>query len=150
MPKSMSRTTQKGELTHIDLWGKYAICLVNGNQYYLLFINNAKHYVMVEFLKEKSGAAQGVINYLSHLITQGLNPKAIQIDGGKEFVNQKLISWCAEQGIEIWKTAPYSPSQNGIAERMNRTLVELAQAMLIGSYLPEFLWKYAVTHASYI
>jgi hypothetical protein len=74
----------------------------------------------------------------------------IQIDGGKEFVNQKLISWCAKQGIEIQKMAPYSPLQNGITEWMNRTLVKLAQAMLIGSHLPEFLWEYMVTHASYI
>ena len=57
MPKLTSRTTQKRELTHIDLWGKYAIHSINGNQYYLLFIDDAKHYVMVEFLKEKSGAA---------------------------------------------------------------------------------------------
>jgi hypothetical protein len=57
MPKSTSKTTQKGKLTYIDLWGKYAICSINGNQYYLLFIDDAKHYVMVEFLKEKSGAA---------------------------------------------------------------------------------------------
>jgi transposase InsO family protein len=45
------------------------------------------------------------------------------MDGGKEFVNNKLKSWCRERGIEIHMTASYSPSQNGIAECMNRTLV---------------------------
>jgi len=45
-------------------------------------------------------------------------------------------------------TAPYSPSQNGVAERMNRTLVELARAMM--RELPQFLWEYAVNHASYL
>ena len=52
--------------------------------------------------------------------------------------------------MEIHLTAPYSPSQNGIAERMNRTLVELSQAMLIANELPEFLWEYAVLHAAYL
>jgi len=47
-------------------------------------------------------------------------------------------------------TAPYSPSQNGVAERMNRTLVELARAMLTDSKLPEFLWEPAVAHAAYL
>ena len=100
IPKSMSRKTEPGELTHIDLWEKYIIYSINSNQYYLLFIDDAKQYITVKFLKEKSAAAQGVINYLANLITQGQNLKAIQIDSRKEFMNQKLESWCKEQGIE--------------------------------------------------
>ena len=80
----------------------------------------------IECVKQKSDATQVVINYLAHLKTQGRNPKGIQIDQGKEFVNEKLESWCKEHGMEIRYTAPYSPSQNGIAERMNRTLIELS------------------------
>ena len=76
------------------------------------------------------------------------NPKQFGIDRGKEFVNKSLTEWCHEHGIEIQMTAPYSPSQNGVAERMNRTLVELARAMIRG--LPEFLWEYAVNHATYL
>ena len=45
---------------------------------------------MVEFLKEKNQASQAVINYLTYLMVQGHKPKAIQIDQGKEFVNEKL------------------------------------------------------------
>ena len=47
-------------------------------------------------------------------------------------------------------TALYSPSQNGVAERMNRTLVELAHAMINAAKLPEFLWEPAVAHAAYV
>ena len=52
--------------------------------------------------------------------------------------------------MDIELTAPYSPSQNGVAKCMNRTLVELARAMLKASDLPEFLWEPAVAHAAYI
>ena len=76
------------------------------------------------------------------------HPKAIQIDRGKEFVNEDLKIWCQCEGIEIQMTAPYSPSQNGVAEQMNQTLVELAHTMIRG--LPEFLWEYAVAHSSYL
>ena len=58
------------------------------------------------------------------------------------------MDWCHDHGIEVQMTAPYSPSQNGVAERMNRTLVEIAQAMMQG--LPEFLWEYAINHSSYL
>jgi transposase InsO family protein len=119
------QNTKLGELTHIDLWGKYTIKSINNNQYYLLFVDDTTRHIMVDFIKEKSDALQGVINYLTHLITQGRKPKAIHIDGGKEFINEKVQCWCKEHGIEIHVTAPYSPSQNGVAERTNQTIVEL-------------------------
>jgi len=62
----------------------------------------------------------------------------------------ELGQWCREHGIEIQATAPYSPLQNGVAECMNRTLVELARAMLLGQKLPEFLWEPAVAHTTYL
>jgi hypothetical protein len=70
-PKVSKHTTKPGELTHIDLWGKYAVKSINGKQYYLLFVDDVMRYATVEFLKEKSDTAQEVINYLAHLITQG-------------------------------------------------------------------------------
>ncbi len=84
------------------------------------------------------------------MINQGRKPRAIRVDQGKEFLSDQLKDWCEERGIEIQLTAPYSPSQNGIAERMNRTLVELARAMRISADLPENLWESAFTHASYL
>jgi hypothetical protein len=55
-----------------------------------------------------------------------------------------------EKSFYIQLTVPYSPSQNGIAERINPTLVELGCAMLKGQNLPEFLWNYAIAHAAYL
>ena len=67
-------------------------------------------------MKKKSDAAEKVKNYLMYLKTQGNLPKAIRFDNGKEFLNLGLKDWCAQQGINIHTTAPYSPSQNGVAE----------------------------------
>src|SRR5215471_14921111 len=149
-PKSINRHTKRGDLTHMDLWGKYATRSINGNHYYILMIDDTTRYTTVEFLKEKNQAAQLVMNYLTYLTAQELKPKAIQIDRGKEFVNERLERWCKQNGIQLRLTAPYSPSQNGIAERMNRTLTELARTMLRGQNLPQFLWEPAVLHAAYI
>ena len=149
-PKINNRKTQTGDLTHIDLWGKYSIKSINGNHYYVVMVDDAQRYISVEFLKEKNQAAQAVMNYLTYLKVQGKMPKAIQIDRGREFVNEKLERWCKEQRIKLRLTAPYSPPQNGVAERMNRTLTELARANLNSQEIPEYLWEYAISHAAYI
>ena len=90
VPKSSIRNTKPSELMHIDLWGKYSIRLINGHQYYLLLVDDAKRFATVKCIKQKSDAAQAVINYLAHLKAQEKNPKGIQFDCGKEFVNEKL------------------------------------------------------------
>ena len=56
-------------------------------------------------------------------------------------------AWAGQRGIELEMTAPYSQSQNSVAERFNCTHMELAQAMLFSKGLPEFLWDQVVTHA---
>ena len=90
------------------------------------------------------------MDYMTYLKARGRIPYAICADWGTEFVNETLKNWCHSQGIELQVTAPYSPSQNGVAERMNRTLVELARAMLTAAQLPEFLWEPAVAHVAYL
>ena len=82
--------------------------------------------------------------------THKKSPMAIKIDRGKEFLNEALKTFLDIEGLDIQATAPYSPSQNGIAERMNHTLVELGCVMLRGQDLPEFLWEYAIAHAAYL
>ena len=77
-------------------------------------------------------------------------PKWIRFDNGKELVNEETRKWANEKGIIIETTAPYSPSQNGVAEIFNRTLLELARAMLISSKLPTFLWDEAISHTNYL
>ena len=71
-------------------------------------------------------------------------------DNGKELVNDKLRKLAANEGIIIETLALYSPSQNGVAERFNQTLLELARAMLISKNLPTFLWDEVVAHAAYL
>jgi len=144
------KQTKTGELTHTDLWGKYDVKSINGNQYYLLLVDDATRHITTEFLKSKKQAARKVIDYMTYLKVRGKSPRAIQMDRGTEFVNESLRDWSNTEGIQLQLTAPYSPSQNGVAERMNRTLVELSRAMLVASKLPEFLWEPAVAHAAYL
>jgi hypothetical protein len=92
-------------------------------------VDDTSCYVMLEFLKSKDQVAQKLKNYFTHLEVQGKMPKVMRIDHGREFVNDLLLDWLYLKGMEVHMTAPYSPSQNSVAERMNRTLEELARAM---------------------
>ena len=139
-----------GHLTHMDLWGRYPVQSINRNQYYILMINDKSRYTTIQFLKQKSQATQHVQNYITHLNVRRHNTHTICIDRGTKFINDALKTWCAEHGIEIQTTAPYSPSQNRVAERMNRTIVELVRAMINAQNLPGFLWEPAVAHAAYV
>ena len=114
--KMATKQVEPGELTHIDLWGKYALRSLQGNQDYIVFVDNAGQWINIDFLTEKNQAGKMVKNHLTCLITSGRKPKYIRIDRGKEFLSDQLKEWCAEKGIEIQLTAPYSPSQNGVAK----------------------------------
>ena len=142
--------TQPGDLTHMYLCGKCSPISIHGNQYFHTFLDDASRRPQVCFLKTKDGAISVVKNYITNLRTQGKNPKALHFDRRKEFVNDDLLTWLTEQGIEIQMMASYSPAQNGAAEQLNRTLIELARTMLLERDVPLFLWEYAIRHAAYL
>jgi len=101
-------------------------------------------------MKTKDQPTQKVKNYLTHLQTYGKMPKVIHIDRRWEFVNDSLLEWLYSKGMEVHMTAPHSPSQNGVAECMNRTLEDLARAMCFAADLPVFLWEQAIAHVAYV
>ena len=75
--KKGDRDTLPGELTHVDVWGKYDVASINGHSYYLLLVDDALRYITVQFLESKDQAAQKIMNYITHLTVQGKTPKAI-------------------------------------------------------------------------
>ena len=97
--KQAKRQTAPGELTHIDLWGKYNAASINGHQYSILFVDDATWHIITYFLRKKDEAMQAVKDYLTHLITHRKPPRATCTDPGREFVNKTLKSWCCEKGI---------------------------------------------------
>ncbi|KAG9446257.1 hypothetical protein H6P81_012385 [Aristolochia fimbriata] len=70
----------------------------------------------------------------------GSRLKCLLSDNGKKFCNKEFDSYCAKRGIRRIKTVPRSPQQNGVAERMNRTILERARSMRIHAGLPLHLW----------
>ena len=66
------------------------------------------------------------------------------MDNAREFILSEFQEYLDSEGIILEMTSPYLPSQNGVAERLNRTSIERARAMIINSGLPKFLWEEAI------
>ncbi|GJZ38050.1 retrotransposon protein, putative, ty1-copia subclass [Tanacetum coccineum] len=79
----------------------------------------------------------------------GRKIKVVRSDRGGEYVSP-FVELCTKQGIRNEFTAPYSPQQNGIVERKNRTLNEMVNAMLISSGLSQDMWGEAILMATYL
>lgn len=80
----------------------------------------------------------------------GKRIKNIRFDNGREFVNRKVKDLLSKEGVTREHITPYTPEQNGLIERDNRTVQESARTMLIASGLPKILWPEAVRTAIYI
>jgi len=84
------KKTKLGELTHVDIWGKYKTMSIHKNNYYVVMINDTLQHVTVEFLKKKSQAGKKITEYMTHQIAKGRSPCGIKMDRGSRFVNNKL------------------------------------------------------------
>ena len=146
-----SRSEVAGERFVSDVWGPAKVKFIGGWHYYISFIDNAKRYDTVLFLVKKSDSTEWIKGHVAKLKQKfGKAPKFMRVDNGAELVNADVKKFAEGEGITIETTAPYSPSQNGIAEWFNRTLLELVCAMLIAKDLPPFLWDEAASHATYL
>ena len=75
--------------------------------------------------------------------------KQLRSDHGTEFRNSTLVNFCADLGVSQNFSAVRTPEQNGVAERRNRTLIEAARTMLVGSGLRKGFWTEAIAAACY-
>lgn len=80
----------------------------------------------------------------------GKNIACLRSDNGSEYYGNDSIQFCARKGIQMVATVPYTPQQNGVSERINRTLLDKARTMLHESNPPKELWGEAVYAATYL
>ena len=76
--------------------------------------------------------------------------KCLRTDGGKEYFSGQLNSYLQQKGIWREFSCRYTPQQNGVAERKNRSLIDATRAMLEEKSMPKFYWAEAVRTTVYI
>ncbi|GJZ62203.1 putative ribonuclease H-like domain-containing protein [Tanacetum coccineum] len=130
-PKSEDTNQEKVYLLHMDICGPIRVASVNGK-------------------KSKDEAPDFIIKFLTMIqVRLKVHVRRIRTDNGTEFVNQTLREYYEKVGISHETSVARSPQQNGVVERRNRTLIEVARTMLIYAKAPLFLWAEAVATACY-
>lgn len=76
--------------------------------------------------------------------------QTFRTDRRGKFVSLKFNSICKDSGIKRHLTAPYTPQQNGVVERHNRTLMEMARSILKHMQMSNYLWGEAIRHSTYL
>ena len=148
---SESSIAEPLELLHMDLCGPSAIGSLSHKRYILVIVDDYTRYTWVFFLRLKSEAAQQIIDFIKAIEVKAKLPvRRIRSDNGTEFNNVTLDSFLISKGIEHNLSAPYTPQQNGVVERRNRTLVESARTMLNFANLPLHFWAEAVSTACFV
>ena len=122
-----------------------------GNLYFITLLDDHTGYSLISPLRRKSDAAAFLKTAITMLERQtGYTVKRIRSDNGGEFINTELDTFYQSKGIKSETSVPYTPQQNGKAERLNRTLLDKARPMLADANLPKFLWAEAIVTANYL
>jgi hypothetical protein len=146
--KNVMTTTRPLELLHMDLFGPVAYLIIRGSKYSFVIVDDFSRFTWVFFLQDKS-ETQGTLKcFLRRAQNEfELRVKKIRNDNGSEFKNLQVEEYLEEEGIKHEFSAPYTPQQNGVVERKNRSLIDMAR-MMLGEYkTPERFWSKDVNTA---
>lgn len=148
---SASRSTQPLELVHADVCGPLEVPSLGEARYFLLIKDDYTKFRHVYFIERKSEVPEKVKIFIQSAERKtGCLLKTFRSDNGKEFVNKELEGLFLRKGIKHETTVPYTPEQNGHAERDMRTLVEAARTMLLSKGLSKELWAEAINTVIYV
>ncbi|CAH9135249.1 unnamed protein product [Cuscuta epithymum] len=138
-------------LVHSDVCGPIEEESLGGSRYFVTFIDDASRKVWTYCLKSKDQVFDRF--KLFHAMVEretGKKLKCLRSDNGGEYTSREFSAYCAAYGIRHEKTVPRTPQHNGVAERMNQTIMEKVRCMLSMAKLPKPFWGEAVLTACYL
>src|SRR5713226_6887211 len=135
-----------GDEVHSDVWGPSPVSSLGGRKYYITFTDDHTCFTRLDLLHTKDEALNAYKAFAAWVHTQhGVHIKQLHSDCGSEYTSHEFTSFLQLQGTERHLTTHDMPQHNGVAESLNRRLLEWVHAILHHSQLPKFLWGEA-TH----
>ena len=144
-PKNVISTERPLEMLHMDLFGPSRNMILGGNLYVLVIVDDFSRYTWTLFL-----AAKNDTFHAFKRLAKSSKIMSIWSDHGGEFQNEKFEHFCEKHGINHNFSAPRTSQQNGVVERKNRSLEELARTMLNENSLPKYFCADVVNIAYYV
>lgn len=144
------RASQKLELIHAYICGPIKPESHSKKRYFISFIDDYSRKTWVSLLAEKSAALESFKKFKALVEKEsGCLIKCLRTDRGGEFTSKEFEEYCSSNGIKRQLTAAYTPQQNGVAERKNRTVLNMVRCMLSEKNLPKEFWPDAVKWSVY-
>jgi hypothetical protein len=149
------RTAQQaqafGEEIHTDVWGPSPTLSLGGRRYYVTFTDDHTRFTRLEVLRTKDKAFRAYKAFSSWAQTQhSARIKRLRSDCGGEFTSNEFTAYLQQQGTERRLTTADTPQHNGVAESLNRRLMERTRAILHQAGLPKSLWAEAIHFAVWL
>jgi len=148
---SKTTTSKPLELVHSDVCGKMGKKSIGGAEYFMTLLDDFTHYTWVYPLKTKDEVFQKFKEWQKEVENfTGKRVITLRSDNGGEYASHRFKEHLKACGIRHEFSIPRTPQQNGVAERLNRTLVEATRSMLLDADLPKQYWAEAVNTAAYL
>lgn len=149
--RSLWRASQRFQLVHADICGPIKPVSSSKKRYFISFIDDYSRKVWIYFLTEKSEDFTIFKNY-KNLFEKEIRDflRCLCTDRGREFTSHEFNAFCKANGISRKLTAAYTPQQNGVAERKNRTIMNMVRSMLSEKQVPKHFWPKAVNWTAHV
>ncbi|CAN0123935.1 unnamed protein product [Discosporangium mesarthrocarpum] len=129
------------ELVYTDLQGPVTSTSFEGKVYIAKYTDHLSRVEKAYFLKWKSEAGDALIKFVQNItIPSGLRPQCLRSDSGGEYTGRDFCEYWNSTGIQQEFTGPYTPQQNGVAEREWQSLMAMTRCLLSGASLPKEFW----------
>ncbi|GJW92213.1 transposable element [Tanacetum coccineum] len=149
--KAIHQTKGTLDYLHADCWGPSRVPSLGGARYFLSIIDDFSRMTWVFMMKHKSEAFEKFKHWKILIENQtGRKIKRLRTDNGLEFCSREFEAFCRDEGIVRHYTVRYTPQQNGVAERMNRTLLERTRCLLLNAGLDRSFWAEALNTTCYL
>ena len=146
-----TRSSEILTIIHSDICGPLNVQNITGEDYFITFIDDYSIYGYVYLIKHKHEALKIFQIYAAEVHNQeGKKIKRIRSDRGGEYTSELFKEYCVREGIIHEYSIPYTPQQNGVAERRNTALMDMVTSMISHVRLPLFLWGEALNITQYI
>ena len=149
-PKSSTIYENCFDLIHSDVWTAPCISREN-HKYFVTFIDQKSKYTWLTMIQTKDRVLDAFINFQNYITNHfNVKIKVFRSDNGGEYTSSAFKNHLAKHGIIHQTSCPYTPQQNGVAERKNRHLMEVARSMMFYTNMPKRFWSDAVMTACYL
>ena len=139
------------DIIHSDVWGISPILSHAKYKYFVTFIDDYSRFTWIYFLRSKNEVFSMFKTFLAYIENQFHTCiKILRTDSGGEYISAAFQEYLQQKGIISQRSCPYTPQQNGVAERKNRHLLDVTRALLLQASVPSHFWVEALTTAVYL